>query len=384
MAWVVRGIVFIKGGAMKWYRMVIICLFGVGFLYTQSVIANNINTIKKEGRKMRVAINGFGRIGRNFLRAVLQDSQANEKLQIVAINVGSAKVDFVGHMFKYDTLMGTYPGSVSSIGDELIVDNRRIKILNELDPQLIPWKQLGIDWVVECTGKFTNRAGAEKHLIAGAKYVLISAPAKGEDVAIIPGVNEADFNKNSDHIVSLGSCTTNAFMTMLKVLHDAFGIEKGFMTTIHAYTNTQVLLDVNDTDLRRARAAALNTIPTSTGAAAMLGKIIPELEGRLSAMAVRVPLGKVSLIDLTFIAKKSLSIEAIHDAFTKATQTTMRGIIDLTMEPLVSSDFDGNNYSAVIDGLLTRTDGTMGKVFGWYDNEWAYSVRLKDFLLYTC
>jgi len=369
---------------MKRYKKVVAYFIGLNFLLAHGISENKINAREKEKCMMRVAINGFGRIGRNFLRTVLQDPQANEKLQIVAINVGQAKKDFVGHMFKYDTLMGTYQGQVSVEGDELIVDDKRIKILNELDPRLLSWKVLGIDWVVECTGKFTSRAGAEKHLAAGAKKVLISASAKGEDVAIIPGVNEAEFNKKTDNIVSLGSCTTNAFMTMLKVLHDAFGIEKGFMTTIHAYTNTQVLLDVNDTDLRRARAAALNTIPTSTGAAAMVGRIIPTLEGKLSAMAVRVPLGKVSLIDLTFIATKLLSVNAIHDAFTNAKQTTMAGIVDLTMEPLVSSDFDGNSHSVIIDGLLTRTSGTMGKVFGWYDNEWAYSVRLKDFLLSTC
>ncbi|MGB8367041.1 MAG: type I glyceraldehyde-3-phosphate dehydrogenase [Candidatus Babeliales bacterium] len=332
---------------------------------------------------MRVVINGFGRIGRNFLRTVLQDEQANKKLKVVAINVGPAKVDCIGHMFKYDTLMGTYPGVVSMNGDEMIVDDHRIKIVSELDPQCLPWKQLNIDWVVECTGKFTCRDGAEEHLAAGAKYVLISAPAEGEDIAIVPGVNEKDFDKNKDHIVSLGSCTTNAFIPMLKVLHDSFGIEKGFMTTIHAYTNSQVLLDVNDTDLRRARAAALNIIPTNTGAATMLCKVLPELDGRLSAMAVRVPLGKVSLIDLVFVAKRPLTVEAIHDVFTKAAQKTMNGIVDLTMEPLVSSDFDGNAHSVVIDGLLTQVNGQMGKLFGWYDNEWAYSTRLKDFLLYV-
>ncbi len=363
--------------------ILILCLLGLNFLCAQDVSKNNTNFIKKEKRVMRVAINGFGRIGRNFLRAILQDAHACKKLQVVAINIGPGKLKFVKHMFKYDTLMGTYPGSVTLIGDELVIDDTRIKIVTELDPQLINWKQLGIDWVVECTGKFTNREGAEKHLIAGAQYVLISAPAKGEDIAIIPGVNEADFNKNNDHIISLGSCTTNAFMTMLKVLHDRFAIERGFMTTIHAYTNAQVLLDVNDTDLRRARAAALNTIPTSTGAAAMLGKIIPDLEGRMSAMAIRVPLGKVSLIDLTFIARKPLSVEEIHDAFVQATKSSMHGIVDLTMEPLVSSDFNGNNHSVTIDGLLTNVNGIMGNIFGWYDNEWAYSVRLKDFLLYV-
>ncbi len=333
---------------------------------------------------MRIAINGFGRIGRNFLRAVLQDTQANKKLDVVAINVGPAKVDCIGHMFTYDTLMGIYPGTVAMRGDEMIVDNKRIKIISELDPTCLPWKKLAIDWVVECTGKFTCREGAEEHLTAGANYVLISAPAEGEDAAIIPGVNEKSFNKKNDYIVSLGSCTTNAFIPMVKILHDSFGIEKGFMTTVHAYTNSQVLLDVNDTDLRRARAAALNVIPTSTGADAMLCKILPELDGKLSAMAIRVPLGKVSLIDLTFFTKKTVTVESVNNSFTQAAQQIMPGIVAITMEPLVSSDFNGNSYSVVIDGLLTQANGTMGKAFGWYDNEWAYSVRLKDFLLYAC
>jgi len=332
---------------------------------------------------LRIAVNGFGRIGRTFLRCVLQDPSARKQLSIVAINVGSARPDFIAHMFKYDSLMGTYSEKVGYSNNQLSIGTTRIDVLTEIDPILLPWKKYAIDWVVECTGKFTHREGAEKHFSAGASYVLISAPAKAEDVLIIPGVNGEKFDKTIHRIVSLGSCTTNAFMTTLKVLHDAFVIERGFMTTIHAYTNTQVLLDVNNKDLRRSRAAALNTIPTSTGAAYMIDKIIPSLAGAISAVAVRVPVGKVSLIDFSFLAKKLLSVSAINEVFYTAMQTTMPGILFITMEPLVSSDFNGNSHSVVIDGLLTHAKKNMGKVFGWYDNEWGYSERLKDFLLYT-
>lgn len=332
---------------------------------------------------LRVAINGFGRIGRSFLRCILKDPIAREHLEIVAINIGPALPSFTAHMFKYDTLMGTYPADVRLDGDELVIDNYRIKIIAQMDPRLTNWCNMDIDWVVECTGVFTHREGAAKHLQAGAKHVLISAPAKDEDVAIIPGVNETMFDASAHKIVSLGSCTTNAFMTMLKALNDTVGIKRGFMTTVHAYTNTQVLLDVSDKDLRRSRAAALNTIPTTTGAAKMLSKVIPELDGKVSAMAIRVPVGKVSLIDLTFEANTDLSIDVLHAAFKNASENSMKGILDLTMEPLVSSDFSCNDHSVIIDGLLTQVNGNMGKVFGWYDNEWGYSMRLKDFLLHV-
>ncbi len=332
---------------------------------------------------LRVAINGFGRIGRNFLRGVLQDPKVRETFQVVAINLGPAKKEFVAHMFKYDTLMGTYPAKVTIINDELVIDDYHIKLLTELDPRLTNWCNINIDWVVECTGVFTHREGAAKHLEAGAKYVLISAPAKNEDISIVPGVNEEMFDKTKHHIVSMGSCTTNAFMIMLQVLHDGFGIKRGFMTTVHAYTNTQVLLDVEDKDLRRSRAAALNIIPTTTGASKMVSKVIPELDGLISARAIRVPVAVVSLIDLTFEAKKELRVDKIHDAFQQAANGNMQGIVSLTMEPLVSSDFRGDNHSVTIDGLLTGVNGNMAQVFGWYDNEWGYSMRIKDFLVYV-
>ncbi len=332
---------------------------------------------------IQVAINGFGRIGRNFLRAVLLDSSVADKIHVVAINIGPARPDAVAHMFKYDTLMGTYPGAVKLGNGELIVDNHRIKILSELDPSKCNWPEYKIDWVVEASGKFTKREGAVKHCDAGASHVLITAPAKEEDISIIPGVNEEQFDKNKHKIVSLGSCTTNAFIPMVKVLHDAFHIKHGFMTTVHAYTNTQVLLDVEDSDLRRSRAAALNIIPTTTGASKMLGKIMPELEGLIPARAIRVPVAVVSLIDLTFVASKELSVEKIHGAYENAMKGRMKGVVNVVHEPLVSADFGGTNYSVEIDGLLTQVQDNLGKVFGWYDNEWGYSVRLKDFLVYA-
>ncbi|MFI5333179.1 MAG: type I glyceraldehyde-3-phosphate dehydrogenase, partial [Candidatus Babeliales bacterium] len=276
---------------------------------------------------IRIAINGFGRIGRNFLRTLLQDPHARNKVDIVAINLGPAKKEFTAHMFTYDTLMGTYHGSVALEGNELVIDGKRIQLLTELDPVKLPWKSLNIDWVVECTGHFTKREGASKHLQAGAQYVLISAPAHDEDVSIIPGVNDAMFNASKHKIVSLGSCTTNAVLTMLKVLHDTFTIERSFMTTVHAYTNSQVLLDVEAKDLRRSRAAAVNIIPTTTGAMNVMGKVIPDLAGCVEAIAIRVPVTKVSLIDLTIITKESLTVDAINAAFTKAAHGPMKGIL---------------------------------------------------------
>jgi len=330
---------------------------------------------------IRIAINGFGRIGRNFLRAVLQDDEATKKIEIVAINIGAARVSHVAHMFKYDTLMGTFPESVSMEDGMLQIGNRKITIIGELNPARINWSALGIHWVVECCGQFTCREDAAKHMESGAGCVLISAPAQDEDITIIPGVNDDAFDKKVCQIVSLGSCTTNALAPMLKVLHETFGIEHGFMTTVHAYTNAQVLLDVERKDVRRARAAALNIIPTTTGASSLLGKVLPELEGRIDGLAIRVPVAKVSLIDLTFIAQKDVSVDALRSAFIKASTGSMKNILGVTDEQLVSSDFNGDDRSVVIDMPLLQAHGKSGKVFGWYDNEWAYSVRLKDFLL---
>lgn len=330
---------------------------------------------------LRIAINGFGRIGRNFLRTVLQDPQAKKVLTVVAINIGPSKLENLAHLFKYDTLLGTFAGTVTMNAQELVIDDVRIAIIACVDQAQAKWGALNVDWVVESSGKFTDRVGAQKHITAGAKHVLISAPATDEDVTIIPGVNDNNFDPKNDYIVSLGSCTTNALVPMLKVLHDAFTITEGFMTTVHAYTNDQRLLDLEHSDPRRARAAALNIIPTSTGATKVVGKVLPELQGLIGGCSLRVPVGKVSLIDLTFVALKPLSIDAIAQVFDTAAQGSLKGILSQTREPLVSSDYSGNSYSVVIDGLLTDVRGTCGKVFGWYDNEWGYSERLKDFLM---
>lgn len=330
---------------------------------------------------MKIAINGFGRIGKNFLRTILQNKETTRALQVVAINIGPSNPEFIEHLFKYDTIMGTYPRTVTLDDGYLIVDNQKIKILMQPDASKLDWKSLDIDWVVDCSGKFTKRADAEKHIKAGARYVLISAPAHDEDVSIIPGVNDAMFNKKKHKIVSLGSCTTNALLPMLKVLHESCGLQQGFMTTMHAYTNSQSLLDVDGKDPRRARAAALNIIPTTTGASTMVAKIIPALQDKIKACAIRVPVGIVSLLEIVFYAQRSLTTDFINDAFKQASKKSLQGIVDITMEPLVSSDFKGTHYSVVVDGLMTNAMGSMGQVFGWYDNEWAYSLRLKDFLI---
>lgn len=331
---------------------------------------------------LNIAVNGFGRIGRNFVRTIFQDKNAQKKLAIKVINVGSASLDFVAHMFKHDTLMGPFPGTVLKKGNFLIIDGHRIQLIAKLDAKKINWKSYNIDWVVDATGHYTHREQAQEHLESGAKKVLITAPAHKEDVSIIPGVNLDEYDAKNHHIVSLGSCTTNAFIPMLKVLHDDFGIAQGYMTTTHAYTNSQVLLDVEARDLRISRAAALNIIPTSTGATEMLNKVMPELGDKIICASLRVPVGKVSLIDLVVQLKKAATRAAINKAFIAAEKAgSLKGILATTEEPLVSSDFSGSNASVTIDLLLTQAQEKLVKVNGWYDNEWGYSERLKDFLL---
>ncbi len=331
---------------------------------------------------MRIAINGFGRIGKTFLRTILFDKSALKKIEVAAINLGPADKKLVAHQFKYDTLMGIYPGNVALEGDFLVIDGLRIAIIAESNAELLPWKKLEIDWVVDCSGHYTKREKAEQHLKAGAKKVLISAPASGDDVTIIPGVNSDAYDAQKHAIVSLGSCTTNAFLPMLKVLDENFGLKKIFMTTTHAYTNTQVLLDVDIGDARRSRAAALNIVPSTTGATSTVGKVLPHLADMVQGMSIRVPVAKVSLLDVTFEAKKDVSAALLNEAFEKASSGKLRGILSTTKEELVSSDFSGNPHSVIVDETLTQAMGTMGKVFGWYDNEWGYSERLKDFLLH--
>ncbi|MGB8468368.1 MAG: glyceraldehyde 3-phosphate dehydrogenase NAD-binding domain-containing protein [Candidatus Babeliales bacterium] len=330
---------------------------------------------------MKVAINGFGRIGKNFFHAVMADATALKTIQIVAINIGADLVEHMPLTIKYDTLLGRYTGAVERKGNTITVNGHAIEIITALDPLTIDWRARGIDWVVDCTGRFTQRADAQKHLQAGAKKVLISAPAHDEDVSIVPGVNSEQYDAQKHAIVSLGSCTTNALMPMLKVLHEQFGISNGVMTTVHAYTNSQHLLDGDGKDPRKARAAALNIIPTSTGASRMVGKIIPELDGKIIAQSIRVPVGVVSYLTLAVVCKKTISPEVINGAFEQASKTSLKNILAITQEPLVSSDFARTNQSVTIDALSTAVVESTATVAGWYDNEWAYSVRMKEFLL---
>lgn len=328
---------------------------------------------------IKIAINGFGRIGRTFLRTILADEIAQENIEVKVINVAD-NPEHALHLFKYDSLMGTYPNALSSTEGQIKVGNYSIKVIAETDPAKIDWQKLDVDLVVECTGKFTDADKAKIHLNSGAKYVLISAPARDEDITIIPGVNDQKFDPKKHKIISLGSCTTNAVAPLIRVINDTFQITSAFITTAHAYTATQNLLDNDKKDLRLARAAALNIIPSTTGAAKVVGKIFPELASVIKANALRVPVADVSFIDLTFVTKKEISINAIHAAFINAKENQMSGILDITLDPLVSSDFKGNSHSVILDSLLTETIGNMGKVSGWYDNEWGYSCRLRDFI----
>ena len=332
---------------------------------------------------MKVAINGFGRIGRAFLRAVLQNKKAKESIKIEAINVGPKKSSPIDLLFKYDSVMPEFAGNVEIKNDFLHVDGQKIKLFFEPDPTNLPWKKLGIDWVIESSGKFTTRELATKHLTAGAKKVLITAPSADSDVSIVPGVNYESYNPKKHSIISLGSCTTNAFAPLIKVISENFGITSGMMTTIHAYTNDQVLLDVEHKDPRRARAAAINIVPTKTGASKVVTQIFPELKGKIEAIAIRVPVPVVSLIDFAFVSEKALSVEKINKAFEKAANGKLKSILQYTDLPLVSSDFIGNTHSSIFDSLLTQQTGNIGKVFAWYDNEFGYSCRLKDFLLHN-
>ncbi|MGZ6250937.1 MAG: type I glyceraldehyde-3-phosphate dehydrogenase [Candidatus Chromulinivorax sp.] len=328
---------------------------------------------------INVAINGFGRIGRSFLRAYLQDRQAQEKFAIVAINVGPAIKENVPHMFTYDSCMGTLPYKVEFIDGNLSVAGFLIPLISVMNPAEAGWDNFGVDFVVEATGVFTSKEKAMLHLDGGAKRVLISAPGKNADVTIVPGVNFEKFDVLNHKIISLASCTTNALAPMLKVLHEAFGVEHAMMNTIHSYTNNQVLLDLQARDLRQARAAAMNLIPTSTGASSAIQQVYPELTGRVTGMSVRVPVAKISIVDLTFTSNSVLSKDLINQAFQVARDGYLQGILDSTNLPLVSLDYTNNPHSVIIDELLTDVCGNMGKVFGWYDNEFGYACRLKDF-----
>jgi len=330
---------------------------------------------------LRVAINGFGRIGRLVLRAAKQAGRTD--LDFVAVN-DLTDNKTLAHLLKYDSVHRTYPGTVEASDSGLMVDGDEMKVFSERDPSKLPWKELGVDVVVESTGVFRDRDGAAKHLEAGAKKVIISAPGKKEDITIVLGVNQDKYDPDNHHVISNASCTTNCLAPVVKTLLDSFGIRKGLMTTIHAYTNGQVMLDMPHKDLRRARAGALSIIPTTTGAARATALVIPEVEGKIDGMAIRVPTPDVSLVDLTVEVEQETSAEAVNDALRSSAAGPMNGILHVSEEPLVSIDYTGHRASSIVDALSTAVmGGNMVKVLAWYDNEWGYSERVVDLVKYV-
>lgn len=324
----------------------------------------------------KVAINGFGRIGRLVLRTLLE--RCRKEITVVAIN-DMADLKTNAHLFRYDTTYGIYPGKVESADGVMKIDGQPIAVLTQKEPARLPWKQLGVDIVIEATGVFTDGVQVRAHLDAGAKKAIVTAPATNEDITLVLGVNDGAYNPRKHHIVSNASCTTNCLAPVAKVLHDTFGIERGLMTTTHAYTNDQRILDLMHKDLRRARAAAMNIVPTSTGAAKAIGLVMPELKGKLHGLSLRVPTSTVSVVDLVVDLKKAASVEAINAAFRENAARKMAGILAFCDEPLVSSDFRGHTASSIVDGLSTVVlEGRMAKVLSWYDNEWGYSCRVAD------
>ena len=326
---------------------------------------------------IKIAINGYGRIGRNILRAHYESGKKHG-IEIVAINdLGNAETN--AHLTRYDTVHGKFPGAVQVEGDTMVVNGDRIKVLAQRNPAELPWKDLGVDVVFECTGFFTSKEKASAHLKGGAKKVLISAPGgKDVDATVVFGVNEKTL-KASHTVVSNASCTTNCLPTLAKALHDKLGIVQGLMTTVHSYTNDQVLTDVYHEDLRRARAAALNMIPTKTGAAAAVGLVLPELNGKLDGFAVRVPTANVSLVDLTFNAGRATTVEEVNAILKAAAEGELKGILEYTEDPIVSSDLNHNPASSIVDATLTKvTNGVLVKALSWYDNEWGFSNRMLD------
>ncbi|MEW2489017.1 type I glyceraldehyde-3-phosphate dehydrogenase [Streptomyces sp. NPDC048411] len=328
---------------------------------------------------IRVGINGFGRIGRNYFRALLEQGA---DIEIVAVNdLGDTAT--TAHLLKYDTILGRLKAEVSHTADSITVDGHTIKVLSERNPADIPWGELGVDIVVESTGIFTKKADAEKHIAGGAKKVLISAPAKGEDITIVMGVNEDKYDAASHHVISNASCTTNCVAPMAKVLDENFGIVKGLMTTVHAYTNDQRILDFPHSDLRRARAAAENIIPTTTGAAKATALVLPQLKGKLDGIAMRVPVPTGSVTDLVITLEREVTRDEVNAAFQKAAEGPLKGKLVYTQDPIVSSDIVSDPASCTFDSLLTMAEGTQVKVIGWYDNEWGYSNRLVDLTVFV-
>jgi len=329
---------------------------------------------------VRVGINGFGRIGRNVLRAATMAKETS--LEFVAVNdITDTKT--LAHLLTYDSVHGRFPGTVAAKGDTLVVNGREIKVSAIKEPEKLPWKDLGVELVLESTGRFTDRDAAAKHLTAGAKKVVISAPAKGEDITIVMGVNHTKYDPAKHHVISNASCTTNCLVPVVKVVMDNWGFKHGFMTTVHSYTNDQQILDLPHKDLRRARAAALSIIPTTTGAAKATGLVLPEVKGKIDGVSLRVPTPDVSIVDLTAEVEKRTTIEEVNAAFRKAAQGTLKGILEVSDEPLVSVDYIGSRYSSVVDSLSTNViDGTLVHVSSWYDNEMGYSARCVDLLAY--
>ena len=327
----------------------------------------------------KIGINGFGRIGRNFFRASYQDPD----IDIVAVNdITDSKT--LAHLLKYDSVLGILEADIKSSEDAIIVNDKKTKVLCEKEVGNLPWKELGASIVIESTGIFRKKQDAIKHIEkGGAEKVIISAPASDPDVAIVLGVNEEIYDPEKHHVISMASCTTNCLAPVVKVLHQEFGIEKAFMTTIHAYTSDQKLLDAPHKDLRRARAAAVSQIPTTTGAAKAVGLVIPELEGKIDGIAIRVPTCNVSVVDLVALLKKNVSADEVNESFKKASEGKLKGILDYTEEPLVSVDFMANPHSGIVDGLFTRiTDENLVKILAWYDNEWGFSCRMIDLIKY--
>jgi glyceraldehyde 3-phosphate dehydrogenase (phosphorylating) len=323
---------------------------------------------------LKVGINGFGRIGRNIMRAAL----GNTNLDFVAVN-DLTNTATLAHLLKYDSILGNLPHDVKASGDTISVAGESFKVLSVKDPAQLPWKDLGVEVVFESTGLFTDRDAAAKHLAAGAKKVIITAPAKKPDITVVLGVNEGKYDPKAHHIISNASCTTNCLAPFAKVLHESFGIVRGWMTTVHSYTNDQQLLDLPHKDLRRARAAALSVIPTTTGAASAVGEVLPELKGKLDGIAMRVPTANVSVVDLVAQLSKKTSADEINNAFRKAAAGPLKGILAVEDAPLVSIDFRGNSHSSIVDSAYTKVmEGDFVKVMSWYDNEWGYSSRCAD------
>ena len=328
----------------------------------------------------KVGINGFGRIGRLALKAIIQ--RCGGKAEVAAVNdLTDARTN--AHLFRHDSNYGAYPGNVEAKDDAIVIDGRKIKVLAEREPAKIPWRDYGVDIVIESTGLFTQASKAAAHLQGGAKKVIISAPAQEEDISIVLGVNEGQYDPAKHRIISNGSCTTNCIAPVIKVLHQNFGVVHGFMTTVHSYTNDQKILDVFHRDLRRARSAGTNIIPTSTGATKVVGVVIPELQGKLHGISLRVPTPVVSIVDFVADLKRKVTIEEVNATFRKTADGELKGILEYCDEPLVSSDFKGNPASAIFDALSTMViDGNLIKVLAWYDNEWGYSCRLADLTAY--